>query len=1038
MNHRSSHEPYLDWEIGGRSEQAQREPEETIVWEVDSVRANSGQDTIGVPLISLAGADPAAHFTLHPDALLRVSGLDPESGPDANAATLTPSALAEKPIGLRTDDDTDHPRMDFQLKDEVQHPGGVEATSDGSARPFPRRGDGIGGFRLISELGRGAFGRVFLAEEVGLGNRAVALKISRAEGDEPRYLARLQHTHIVPIYSVHADPATGLRLMCMPYLCGANLAQALEAAGTMTAEAGPTTRGVPRSLIDALDYVGHPAIAEPTRMVGSSRPSSCRSSHSGEHRATVSSHGGEGGVPDDHNDPAQPARRFLRQASSIRAAVWITARLAEGLEHAHSRGLLHRDLKPSNILIAADGTPMLLDFNLAAAAPGPEGATKALMGGTLPYMAPEHLDAFNPKGSTSPDAVDERSDLYSLGLILFEMIAGKPPFPGPAPGVKLIDAVATMTEERRREAPSLRAVCPEVPWSLESIIRTCLDPDPDRRHDRAGDLAEDLRRFLDDQPLRFAPEPSFREQVAKWARRNPKYVGATPVALLSLFLLAAVGGSAWSLSQHLDRVSSRLSYRVFQHHFQDCQLRLGATLGHPEPLDQGIDSAEKTLEEAMVEDRGHGRGRSWVDALDPEDREETRLDLTELILLVVQARVFRANRTHDEGLLRRTLEEAVSRLDAIEQRDPAPPRALFANRASYLAALGDAERAARDEARRDAMPPRTGRDFYMIGTTLLAEGKVDQAEQNLHQAVLADPRRFWSWFMLGLCHYQQGRFPAASSEFAICSALAPKYAWPWMNRGLALSGEGRLIEARDSYTQALKLEPNFAEALVNRGIVKIALNDPTSIEDFRQAIALGRDEPKVQTALAEALARHGHLDEAMTLFAGLIEKYPENHRIRVVRGMVLIRTQPQQAEADFRFVLSQDRKYALAWLGLARVLRKTDPTAALQAVDTAIGLDDSRLDAIELRAWLRGSLGMPEAVEDVNRLIAQPTRDRLFNGACALALLQRSRPSPNVEERALALLRRAIELGLSIEAIRNEPDLEAIRASAGYLSLAGR
>ena len=120
-------------------------------------------------------------------------------------------------------------------------------------------------------------------------------------------------------------------------------------------------------------------------------------------------------------------------------------RLAEGLDHAHSRGLLHRDLKPANILIAGDGTPMLLDFNLAVptelaikAGPGAEAGEphvqRVLLGGTLPYMSPEHLDALDPEGSTTPGAVEVRSDLYALGLILFEMISGSHPFPEPVPG----------------------------------------------------------------------------------------------------------------------------------------------------------------------------------------------------------------------------------------------------------------------------------------------------------------------------------------------------------------------------------------------------------------------------------------------------------------------------------------------------------------------------------------------------------------------------------------------------------------------------
>ena len=162
------------------------------------------------------GDDPVADFMLHPD--------------------IESSRLRHTP-----DADTTGPRRD-------------EARDEDFPIPFPRCGEAIGGFRLVSELGRGAFGRVYLAEESGLGNRPVALKVTRPEGDEPRLLARLQHTHIVPIHSVVDDPESGLRLMCMPYFGGANLAKVLDAAGSML-----MVSATGRSLIEALDNVGSPA-----------------------------------------------------------------------------------------------------------------------------------------------------------------------------------------------------------------------------------------------------------------------------------------------------------------------------------------------------------------------------------------------------------------------------------------------------------------------------------------------------------------------------------------------------------------------------------------------------------------------------------------------------------------------------------------------------------------------------------------------------------------------------------------------------------
>ena len=144
-------------------------------------------------------------------------------------------------------------------------------------------------------------------------------------------------------------------------------------------------------------------------------------------------------------------------------------------------------------------------------------------------MAPEHLDAFNPRGTTAPESVDERADIYALGLILFEMLAGEPPFPAPPPGATVFETLALLTESRRR-VPSLRARCPQIPWSLDALVAKCLEFEPDRRYARAGDLAEDLRRFLEDLPMKHCPEPSFRERMGKFARRHPGLCGTTSIA----------------------------------------------------------------------------------------------------------------------------------------------------------------------------------------------------------------------------------------------------------------------------------------------------------------------------------------------------------------------------------------------------------------------------------------------------------------------------------------------------------------------------
>ena len=183
---------------------------------------------------------------------------------------------------------------------------------------------------------------------------------------------------------------------------------------------------------------------------------------------------------------------------------------------------------------------MLLDFNLAEDTDKAPGAAAAMIGGTLPYMAPEHLEAF---GGTWRN-VDARSDIYSLGVILYELLTGRTPFTrrtGP-PEKVLPDLVA----ERRKGAPEIRRYNKDVSPAAEAIIRKCLEPDPARRYQTALDLKEDLDRHLADLPLCHQPEPSRRERTRKWLRRNRWVRSTGAVATVAVVLLAGTGTWAWT------------------------------------------------------------------------------------------------------------------------------------------------------------------------------------------------------------------------------------------------------------------------------------------------------------------------------------------------------------------------------------------------------------------------------------------------------------------------------------------------------------
>ena len=978
---------------------------------------------------------------------------------------------------------------------------GAGSATGGSVK-FPQSGDGIAGFRLLSELGRGAFGRVFLAEESLLGNRLVALKITRTEGDEPRILARLQHTHIVPIHSVHDDPKTGLRVMCMPYVGGANLAQILEATA-----AAQGTAGDDRSLLKALDIV---ALPPPSEVPGGSgfcrRRSTTPPGQTGLARLTRRDSPDElcadpgstpvqGGLPpvadsptldgdqlaelfdagttlgtrwpllsqipwwsrsiarvhrawprsdpapSNDRDPVQPARRFLREANFVRAAAWIIARLAEGLEHAHAHGLLHRDLKPSNILIAADGTPMLLDFNLATDTTiKATEADRGKLGGTLPYMAPEHLDAFHPHGTTPPGAVDERADIYALGLILFEMIAGQRPFAEPDSRRPILDVIRTLIDERKAGPPSLRSHHPGVPRDLDALVSKCLHPDPDRRHARAGDLAEDLRRFLDDQPLKYTPEPTLGGRLAKWVRRNPRATGASTVGLVGLALIIGLSATAWSVGRHLTVVSARLRLKGFETRFPECQFLLNTVGGPVESLGRGITLAEETLEQAGIsldlDPQARTIAGGWLDVLPAAERGEIRKDLAEVILLVARARVYLADRTHSPTEQRRATERAIAWLDRAEAIDPSPTMTLYDDRANYLSRIGQAERAALDRRRHDAIAPSTGRDYYLLGTSLLAQRQPDRAEAALIKATTLSPQGYWPWFALGLCHFDQKRYADSAGDFAVCSVLSPRFAWPWMNRGLALAKDNRLIEARAAYDRAVAADGSMRDALANRGLVALELNDvPAAVADLEQAVSLGRRDVNTEAALGEALGRAGRTDEAIRLLDTLLAQHPEALLPRIARGTLRIATDPAGAEADFRQILQGSPQNPGAYLGLARLRRRTDPCESLHYATLALECDPHRVDTVELCAWLRGSLGDPAVVADVNRLVRTPTPNRLYNAACSLALYVKRHPDPVLAERAIGYLRRAIQSGKAVSMVRDDPDFLSLRAHPAFIEL---
>jgi TolB-like protein/tRNA A-37 threonylcarbamoyl transferase component Bud32/Tfp pilus assembly protein PilF len=211
-----------------------------------------------------------------------------------------------------------------------------------------------------------------------------------------------------------------------------------------------------------------------------------------------------------------------------RRSVALMAKVARAVQHAHVQGILHRDLKPGNILLDGRGEPLVSDFGLAKWLDTPSDVTHTLtIFGTPGYIAPEQANGSGAK-------ITPAADVYSLGAILFNLFTGQPPFLGD-------HALAVIQQAATKPAPKLRSLAPALDHDLETICAKCLEREPNARYHSAGDLAEDLERWLEGRHI-IARPVSAPARVWRWSRRNPVVAG---MAALLLILGTALGALIW-------------------------------------------------------------------------------------------------------------------------------------------------------------------------------------------------------------------------------------------------------------------------------------------------------------------------------------------------------------------------------------------------------------------------------------------------------------------------------------------------------------
>jgi serine/threonine protein kinase len=769
-------------------------------------------------------------------------------------------------------------------------------------------------------------GIVYEAEQISLGRRVALKVLPFAAVLDPRQLQRflnearaaasLKHPHIVTVFSVGCERA--VHFYAMDYVEGKTLAQIIDALRKPT----PGLPSPPETInLSATDL-----------LAGKSTPREPFSQSDDPAAEFVAP-----SLEDTRRDlqAALTTQGSMGDQEFFRSVARLGIQAAEALEHAHQMGVVHRDIKPSNLMVDTRGHLWVTDFGLAITQASPSVTMTGDLVGTLRYMSPEQIQG-------NRQILDHRSDIYSLGATLYELLTLVPAFPGEG----YAKLMRTITEDEPR---ALSQYNRSIPPDLETIVLKALAKEPQHRYATAQELADDVKRFLANEPIR-AKRTRLLVRLGKWTKRHKTVASVAAAVLVAVTILGTV--TAVQAHQRNIRLTATATegladvrVAMVQQEFSQAQQRateiqvalaeapqVMAQFGpqlenllhqaetrlqlqrYQQLAEEARFSANRLLLQWWAHDPVEARRRCqealavfhildnerWLEeleqvSLEPAEMVGVKQSLVEILFLLASVEV---RCSEDTAGVRR----GVALLNQAEALAP-NLRVLYESRSQYQTVLGDQEAARSDMQRAAVLQCNTWLDHYFraIG---LRDAKFGEALREIETAMTFRVDDYWSWFVWSELQGRLGANDLYQWGINICLRLRPEEASAWILHGQSGTDSQESIA---DLSRALELtnDPVLREiAYLQRAGQWLGLGQPeAALADCNSAIRLALEKCGPYSVRATCYQALGQMDKALADARKVLEltdvpsKGYWDYRMRIETYWFLGQPQPAADEA---------------------------------------------------------------------------------------------------------------------------------------------